>query len=66
MLILRRKEGETIHIGNDIKIVAVRCRDGSVALGIEAPEHVPILRGELLEDATEVAPVVAVQKEDAA
>jgi len=48
MLVLSRKTGEAIHIGNDIRIVAVECRDGRTRFGIEAPPEVPIVREELL------------------
>lgn len=37
MLVLTRKSGEGIRIGDDIKIVVVDIRDNQVKLGIEAP-----------------------------
>jgi carbon storage regulator len=49
MLILTRKEGEQIAIGDDI-IVSVELVDGQqVRIGIEAPKSITILREELLE-----------------
>ena len=47
MLILSRKIGETIRIGNDIIITAVRSADGKIKIGIDAPRNILILRGEL-------------------
>jgi carbon storage regulator len=51
MLVLGRKENETIHIGDDIKLTITKTRDkyGQVKVGIDAPSHVKILRGELYE-----------------
>ncbi len=48
MLILRRKEGETLLIGDDIKIMVMDTSDGGVRLAIDAPKEIPILRGELV------------------
>ncbi len=47
MLVLTRKPGETVQIGNDIVITVLRTARGAIRLGIEAPLSVPILRGEL-------------------
>ncbi len=47
MLILRRKVGEKIVIGNGIVVVVNRVSGGRVTLGIEAPNDVHIMRGEL-------------------
>ena len=48
MLILSRKPNEVIHVG-DIKIVIVAIRGRRALVGIDAPNDVPILRGELLK-----------------
>jgi carbon storage regulator len=48
MLVLSRKEGEAIFIGENVKIVVVEIDRGKVRLGIEAPRDVPIYRQELL------------------
>lgn len=37
MLILTRKEGEGIRLGDDIRIVLVQLRGNQVRLGIECP-----------------------------
>jgi len=47
MLILGRKEGEEILLGNDIKIKIVDISKGMVKIGIDAPKEVLVLRGEL-------------------
>ncbi len=48
MLLLTRKQGERIQIGDDIVITVVRTKGKAVRLGIQAPSHVPVLRGEIL------------------
>jgi carbon storage regulator len=47
VLILRRKVGEKIVIGDGITVVVSRVSGGRVTLGIEAPQDVHIVRGEL-------------------
>lgn len=47
MLVLTRKVGERIHIGDDITLVVTKSAGNRVTLGIEAPKDVRIIRGEL-------------------
>jgi carbon storage regulator len=47
VLILRRRVGEKIVIGEGITVVVSRVSGGRVTLGIEAPDDVHIVRGEL-------------------
>ena len=47
MLILGRREGESILIEGGIRIVVVSCDRGGVRIGIEAPAETKILRGEI-------------------
>jgi carbon storage regulator len=47
MLVLTRKEGEKICIGDDVVITVVRSGGDKVRLGIEAPSNQVILRSEL-------------------
>lgn len=47
MLILSRKKGESIVIGDDIVITVVEIRGDKVRLGIEAPRSVPVHRYEV-------------------
>ena len=49
MLILGRREGDSILIEGGIRIVVVSCDRGGVRLGIEAPPDVKILRGEVAD-----------------
>ena len=47
MLILQRKAGESLLIGDDIEITVVSVDAGRVRLAIEAPKSLSILRAEL-------------------
>jgi len=47
MLILGRREKETIIIGNDVTISVESIAKGMIKLGIDAPKDIIILRGEL-------------------
>lgn len=50
MLILSRKENESIEIGDDITVTVTRIDGGRVRLGITAPPTVNVARTELAED----------------
>jgi len=59
MLVLSRKVGERVWIGDKIAITIVRVAQGGVRIGIEAPESMPIVREELklaIEQAAATAP----------
>jgi carbon storage regulator len=47
MLVLSRRESERIVVGGSIVVTVVRVSGDKVRLGIEAPENVVVLRGEL-------------------
>jgi carbon storage regulator len=47
VLILTRKLGEGLFIGDDIRITVVEIRGKQIRLGIEAPSHVVVLREEI-------------------
>lgn len=47
MLILTRRTGETICIGDDVKITISQQHGGQVKLAIEAPHHIEIHRKEI-------------------
>lgn len=47
MLVLTRKVGEDIYMGEDIRIVVLGIRGGHVKIGLEASDDIPIRRGEL-------------------
>lgn len=54
MLILTRKIGEIIKIGDNITLHIVDISKGNVKLGIEAPKDVTILRQEVYERVKEM------------
>jgi len=49
MLVLSRKENESIVIGDDVFVVVVQIRRDKVRLGIEAPKEVTVHRREVYE-----------------
>ncbi len=49
MLVLSRKQGEQIRIGDNIVVTVHRLSGNRVSLGIEAPADCKIMRGELRE-----------------
>lgn len=48
MLVLTRKPAETIRIGDSVVIKVIKTGRGTVKLGIDAPQDVRVLRGELV------------------
>ena len=63
MLVLSRKVGQEIVIGDNVRITITKVSGNRVTLGVEAPNDVRILRGELepiarsFEDVNEEEPV---------
>ncbi len=53
MLVLSRKAGQRIHIGDDVVVEIRRVAGNRVTIALEAPRDVRILRGELQKAATE-------------
>ena len=47
MLILTRRSGETLAIGNDITVTVLGINGNQVRIGIEAPRDVPVHREEV-------------------
>ena len=47
MIVLTRKSGEGIRIGDDIKLIVVEVKENHVKLGIEAPQSCPVHREEI-------------------
>ena len=67
MLILTRKVGESVVIGNDIRIKVVELSPGAVRLGFEAPRKVSIYREEIyleIAEANKAALNQAVEDEE--
>ena len=50
MLVLSRKPGEAIKIGDDVEIHVLSVRGKVVRIGIEAPDDVPIKRDDMKQD----------------
>lgn len=53
MLVIGRKKGESILIGDNIEVTISKVEDGSVKLAISAPKSVTILRKELYTEVQE-------------
>ena len=53
MLILQRRNGQSLSINNNIKLTIVDTGADWVKLAIDAPKEIPILRTELVEAAAE-------------
>ena len=53
MLVITRKKGESLLIGDNIEITIVKLDDGSVKLAIDAPREMRILRKELYNEVKE-------------
>ncbi|MBX3412696.1 MAG: carbon storage regulator [Pirellulales bacterium] len=64
MLVLSRKIGESLVIDGNIRVTVVRVSGNRVALGVEAPDDVRVLRGELRPFGDE--PVAAQEPEEEA
>jgi carbon storage regulator len=59
MLVLSRKCGEEITIGEDIKVIVLRVSGMTVSLGIDAPRELSIMRAELGEHGPKKGPGAA-------
>ncbi|MEM6546039.1 MAG: carbon storage regulator CsrA [Pseudomonadota bacterium] len=53
MLILTRKEGESLRLGDDITVTVVSVKGGHVRLGITAPREVAVHREEIFQKIAE-------------
>ena len=53
MLVLSRKVGQKILIGDRIAVTVVRVGQGGVRIGVEAPEEMEVVREELKADGAE-------------
>lgn len=63
MLVLSRKIGEKVVIGDEIVVVVKRILGQRVTFGIEAPETVRILRGELPRFEPQSQPLLPADRE---
>jgi carbon storage regulator len=55
MLVLTRKIGEAIQLGDDITVEVLEVRGGRVRLGITAPSSVGVHRREIIVSASDLA-----------
>jgi carbon storage regulator len=47
MLVIRRRPGESVFVGDDVEIEILEISGSQVKLGIRAPREVPVLRSEI-------------------
>lgn len=50
MLVLSRREGESVIIGNDIVITVLEVRGGQIRLGVDAPRSLQVHREEVYRE----------------
>ncbi len=53
MLILNRKVGESIILGDNVEVKILEIQDGRVKIGVEAPKDISILRKEVYDEVIE-------------
>lgn len=63
MLVLTRKLGESIAIGNEIKITVIEIKGKQVQIGITAPSNIKIYREEIFKRIQEENKKAAEQKD---
>ena len=49
MLVLSRRQDESLLIAGNIRVTVLRSRGRDIRLGIEAPSEIPVLRAELVK-----------------
>jgi carbon storage regulator len=62
MLVLSRKLGEKIIIGDNIVITVVKIDRNQIRIGIEAPQSVPVYREEIAPERVTTAEAVALSR----
>lgn len=65
MLVLSRRVGESVVVGDDVTITVLEVRGDVVRVGIDAPRSVAVHRAELLEQLEETNRSAASPSEDA-
>ncbi|MBU3142347.1 carbon storage regulator CsrA [Clostridium sp. CF012] len=53
MLVISRKKGESLLIGEDVEITIIKIENGTVKIAINAPREIGILRSELYKEVTD-------------
>ena len=56
MLVLSRKTGQQIHVGDNITITILQLKGRTVRVGIDAPDEVRVLRSELTDEPQPMLP----------
>jgi carbon storage regulator len=67
MLVLSRKKGESIMIGDNIELVVIEVKGDQVRLGVKAPKHIEVYRNEVFEaisESNKEASMVTVKPEE--
>jgi carbon storage regulator len=59
MLVLSRREGESVVIDGEITVTILEIRGSQIRLGIEAPKEIAVWRKELVASAQELELAVA-------
>lgn len=49
MLILTRRQGQSIQIGSDVEVCVIGVQGGQVKIGVRAPKSVPVHRNEIAQ-----------------
>jgi carbon storage regulator len=65
MLVLSRKKGEAVVVGENVRITVLKSDRHGVKIGIEAPSGITILREELLLDAEDRSARAEWERDDA-
>ena len=58
MLILTRKPGESLYIGDDVKVTIVEIKGNQIRVGIDAPADLRIYREEIYKQILSIAPSI--------
>lgn len=66
MLVVTRKYGQKIIIGDNIELTILDIKGDQVRIGINAPKNIPILRQEVYEEITRTNKEAAVAHSDGA
>lgn len=62
MLVLTRRENESLLIGGNVRVCLLEIGPGWVRLGVDAPQDIPILRDEVAERDKLVLPDLSVSE----